>query len=191
VFAVSSDTKYSTSRKPLPFDPGERVLVCDAEPEEAIVVEQLVERIDEYVIDENDDGTTWTVDDYHRGQYPSDDNVVICVFEQDIEEMLDTLERDLVLERVLDVFRLLEVSPYRQPVRLADRNVGVPQRAPRAEGSVMPERYIHPEEGMVFACPKCGEARQGRLCRDCERMEHQEAYYGTPDDHVDDQEGSE
>ena len=107
---MSSDTKYSTSGHPLPLDPGDEVLVEDADPAEAIVVEQLDVRIDEYVIDDNDDGTTWTVDDYNRGQYPSDDNVVICVFEQDIEGMLATIERDLVLERVLDVFRLLEVS---------------------------------------------------------------------------------
>jgi hypothetical protein len=43
----------------------------------------------------------------------------------------------------------------------------------------------------MTGCQRCGRRSKGRLCRDCERMEHQEAYYGTPDDHVDDQEGSE
>jgi len=37
-----------------------------------------------------------------------------------------------------------------------------------------------------MTCSRCGEACKGRLCRDCERMEHQESYYGVPSDNYDD-----
>jgi hypothetical protein len=33
-----------------------------------------------------------------------------------------------------------------------------------------------------MSCDKCGAPCQGRYCRDCARMEHQESYYGVPAD---------
>jgi hypothetical protein len=42
-----------------------------------------------------------------------------------------------------------------------------------------------------MSCDKCGMSCTGRLCRDCERMDHQENYYGTTEDNFDwsDEEG--
>jgi len=37
-----------------------------------------------------------------------------------------------------------------------------------------------------MSCDRCGAACQGARCRDCERIAHQEDYYGVPADHVDD-----
>jgi hypothetical protein len=42
-----------------------------------------------------------------------------------------------------------------------------------------------------MACQRCGMPAQGDLCRDCERMEHQEARYGVPADHIDDDDDGE
>lgn len=36
-----------------------------------------------------------------------------------------------------------------------------------------------------MSCQKCGMACQGSMCRDCERMEHQEDYYGTTEENFD------
>lgn len=33
-----------------------------------------------------------------------------------------------------------------------------------------------------MTCDRCGMPAQGRLCKDCARMEHQEEYYGVPAD---------
>jgi len=37
-----------------------------------------------------------------------------------------------------------------------------------------------------MSCDNCGMAAQGRLCRTCELSEHQEDYYGVPEDHFED-----
>ena len=42
-----------------------------------------------------------------------------------------------------------------------------------------------------MTCQRCGMPCQGSLCRECERAEHQEAYYGVPSDHVEDGDGDE
>jgi hypothetical protein len=42
-----------------------------------------------------------------------------------------------------------------------------------------------------MTCQRCGMPAQGDLCRDCERMEHQEARYGVPADHIDDNDDEE
>lgn len=36
-----------------------------------------------------------------------------------------------------------------------------------------------------MTCSNCGMPADGRLCRDCELMEHQEDYYGTVDESED------
>jgi len=42
-----------------------------------------------------------------------------------------------------------------------------------------------------MSCDRCSSPCEGRYCRDCERMEHQESYYGTTEDNFDwsDEEG--
>lgn len=38
-----------------------------------------------------------------------------------------------------------------------------------------------------MTCDKCGMPCQGAMCRECERAEHQEDYYGVPSDNYDDE----
>ncbi|MDS0258540.1 helix-turn-helix domain-containing protein [Haloarcula sp. S1CR25-12] len=40
----------------------------------------------------------------------------------------------------------------------------------------------------MASCTKCGAACQGQMCRGCERTEHQEDYYGVPEDNFEDDE---
>lgn len=38
-----------------------------------------------------------------------------------------------------------------------------------------------------MTCSKCGMPCQGGMCRTCGRAEHQEEYYGVPEDNYDDE----
>jgi len=40
-----------------------------------------------------------------------------------------------------------------------------------------------------MTCSSCGMPCNGRKCRDCERMEHQEDYYGTTESNWADEDG--
>lgn len=38
----------------------------------------------------------------------------------------------------------------------------------------------------MASCAKCGGACQGQMCRACELSEHQEDYFGVPEDNFED-----
>lgn len=106
-----SSAKYKTDGHPVPIEPGE-IGVDEASGDGARV--RVVDRpgtvIADWDISPGDRETWTTLFEYHRGQYPEDDAVVLAIYEDSLEGFLADLSREIDVGRLVDVLRALEVE---------------------------------------------------------------------------------